>query len=377
MLELPAKRGVGREHRQQYAAHGRSDRSALFVDPQSPSGQLRGVTSILIFGASGYAGLELCGLLGRHPSAVLRGASSDKLRGQRIQRLAPGFSGDLAFIGHAELLEQASGGAVAFLATPAETSLELAPRLLAKGTRVIDLSGAFRLRDASLYPTWYGFTHTAPELLSRAHYGLPELFPLAPATTTLVANPGCYATAAALAAAPLVLGQLIELDQPLILDGKSGVTGAGRRSEEAFSFSEVAGTIRPYRLGKHQHVPEIEQCLGGGVQLSFSPHLIPIRRGLLVSGYARARLGVTAAQIQEAFIQRYQGRPFVQVLTETLPEPGPVTHTNVCTVGAHLDPRTRVVSFFGALDNLLKGAAGQAVQNLNLLIGADLSAGLR
>lgn len=334
------------------------------------------MTSILVFGASGYAGLELCGLLGRHPSAVLRGASSGKLRGQRIQQLAPGFAGDLAFIGHDELLEEASSAAVAFLATPAETSLELAPKLLAKGTRVIDLSGAFRLRDPSLYPTWYGFTHTAPELLSRAHYGLPELFTMAPATTTLVANPGCYATAAALAAAPLVLGKLLELDQPLILDGKSGVTGAGRRAEEAFSFSEVADTIRPYRLGKHQHVPEIEQCLGGGVQLSFNPHLIPIRRGLIVSGYARARPGVDAAQVQEAFTKRYQGRPFVRVLTETLPEPGPLVHTNVCSVGAYFDPRTRIISFFGALDNLVKGAAGQAVQNLNLLIGADPSAGL-
>ncbi|MFO0724232.1 MAG: N-acetyl-gamma-glutamyl-phosphate reductase [Myxococcota bacterium] len=327
------------------------------------------MTSILVFGASGYSGLELCASLARHPVGRLVGASSDKLRGQPIRNLAPAAD-DLAFLGHAELLEHAAQGQIAFLATPAETSLDLAPKLLDRGVRVIDLSGAFRLRDASLYPTWYGFTHPRPELLAEAAYGLPELVEW-PVSARLVANPGCYATAAALAAAPLVGGGLIE-DGPLILDGKSGTTGAGRRGEEAYSFSEVADTVRPYRLGLHQHVPEIEQTLAGvGAprQVSFTPHLIPMRRGLLVSGYARARAGVDTAKVRDAYRARYAGRSFVRYLEDRPAEPGPTLHTNVCLVSAYLDMRTGIVSFYGALDNLVKGAAGQALQNLDRLLG--------
>jgi N-acetyl-gamma-glutamyl-phosphate reductase len=249
--------------------------------------------SVLIFGASGYTGLELLRWLDRHPAVELVGASSDRFIGQPIGDQVPGWRGELCFESPVAIEARASTGMVAFLATPSEVSLKLAPVLLARGLLVIDLSGAFRLTDPAAYPRWYGFAHDAPALLREAHYGLPELFGLGlsagdPAAR-LVANPGCYATAAALAVAPL-LG-LLDPAAPLILDGKSGTTGAGRKAEESLLYSEVADTVRPYRLTTHQHTPEIERVLSEvarrPITTLFTPHLVPMRRGLIVSAYLR------------------------------------------------------------------------------------------
>lgn len=338
------------------------------------------MTAVFVFGGSGYSGLELLRILAGHPAARVVGASSDRYAGQRISRHVPGFPGPLAFESHDALFARATDG-VAMLATPHETSRELAPALIERDLRVIDLSGAFRLEDLTAYGEWYGFTHDQAGYVMEAHYGLPELFPWPEGQVRLVANPGCYATAAQLAVGPLVAAGLVE--PQIVLDGKSGVTGAGRKLSDDLLYSEVAESMRPYRLGRHQHTPEIEQGLARlwpsrraeSLSVSFTAHLIPIRRGLLVSAYLRAKPWVDQAAIDAAYEKQYAEAPFVRVLDRP-PEPGPLTGTNLCDVMATLDPRTGTVLAFGALDNLVKGAAGQAVQNLNAMLALDPTCGL-
>jgi N-acetyl-gamma-glutamyl-phosphate reductase len=310
---------------------------------------------VLVFGASGYSGQELLRLLTMHPRARVTAASTSREQ-------------------TGSMLDAASAGQLAFLATPNETSAELAPKLLAKGLRVIDLSGAFRLSDPRAYPEWYGFTHPHPELLSEAHYGLVDLFPT-PERARLVANPGCYATAAALAVAPFV----DQFEGPAIVDGKSGTTGAGKKAEESLLFSEVADNVRAYRVGKHQHTPEIERALSGAakrdIAVSFTAHLIPMRRGLLVSAYLRAKSGVDQASIDAALDRFVASRPSLSKVSRP-PETGRTLYNNRTELGATFDPRTQTIVSFAAIDNLVKGAAGQAIQNLNSMIGMPSETGL-
>lgn len=353
-------------------------RLRIDVDRTGPSRQTRAVTSApvraLIFGASGYSGLELVRWLCGHPHVRLAGLSSDKWAGRDARAEVPALAASLSFVPHEQLLAAVQPGDVVFLATPAETSLALAPQLLARDARVVDLSGAFRLRDTSLYPAYYGFAHHAPELVARAHYGLPELFGPPPADTRLVSNPGCYATAAALAWAPLVRAGLVE--GPVFLDGKSGTSGAGRRGEEAYSYSEIAPTVRTYKPTGHQHIPEIEQSIGATV--TFVPHLIPVVRGLLVTGQARvpaARAGAGGSAVGAALEAAYAAHRFVRVVPKA-PEFVRVVHGNFVELSWAYDTRTETAIVMSALDNLVKGAAGQAIQNLNLLLGLPETTGL-
>lgn len=326
---------------------------------------------VIVFGASGYSGLEVLRILSRHPGVEVRAASSDRWAGLRVAERVRAWPDGLLFASHEAVLEASSAGQVALLATPAETSAHLVPHLLERGVRVVDLSGGYRLRDPEAYVEWYGFEHPAPQILAHAYYGLPELFSV-PRAAQLVANPGCYATAAILAAAPLLRHHLVVPGAPLVADGKSGVTGAGRALKEELLFSEVDESLRPYRVGRHQHTPEIEQALqevgGRPVTMSFNAHLVPMRRGLLVSVYAPLKPGTRQSDVERAYRQTLGGRPFV-TWVDRPPETGRVTHENFAEVGARLDPRTGTVSAFCAIDNLVKGAAGQAVQNLNTLIG--------
>jgi len=334
------------------------------------------VPPVLIFGASGYSGLELLRLLGNHPEVKVVGASSDKYAGEPVRRRVPSFPGALAFEPHEAV--EALSGEIAFLATPAKTSLALAPRLLSRGLRVIDLSGAFRLKDPAAYPTWYGFTHEAAPVLAEAAYGLPEL-PTAAAPGRLVANPGCYATAAIMAVAPFLSAGLIAPGAPIFLDGKSGTTGAGRTLEEGLLHAEVDANLRPYRLLQHQHTPEIEQALtqvaGRTITVSFSAHLIPMRRGLMVSAYLPAAPGTTEEKVQVALQNAYRAHPFVRI-SERPPETGTLTGSNFVELHARYDQRVQAVLAFAAIDNLVKGAAGQAVQNLNRMLNLPETTGL-
>jgi N-acetyl-gamma-glutamyl-phosphate reductase len=341
--------------------------------------------SIGIIGASGYTGIEATRILALHERVELRLVTSDRWAGETLSRRL-GLAGALGALKYAPLeksVELARECEVVLLATPAEYSLEVTPALLAAGVRVVDLSGAFRLKDASLYPTAYGFAHKAPALLAEAVYGLPELFREEVARARLVANPGCYPTAAALGVAPLLKAGLLEPGS-VIVDAASGTTGAGRKGSEDLSFTEVDEDFRAYRVLRHQHTPEIAQTLGRAagraVPTTFTAHLLPLKRGILATAYARLAPGRSAREVQAALQGFYASAPFVTVLG------GPdevnlkqVVGTNRCTVAVAADEggqdpgRVVVVS---AIDNLVKGAAGQAVQNLNFMMGWDEAVGL-
>jgi N-acetyl-gamma-glutamyl-phosphate reductase len=336
--------------------------------------------SVGVVGASGYSGMELVRLLARHPQVSLAFATSDRWVGQTLSaRLGiGGEAGSSAFVGNEAALAAAAKVDVVLLATPAETSLELGPKLLAAGARVIDLAGSFRLRDASQYPRFYNFTHGAPALLADAVYGLPELFRESIPRARLVANPGCYPTAAALSVAPLFRAGLVEADT-LVINAASGISGAGRKATEDYGFMEVDGDFRAYKVLKHQHLPEIEQTLGRvadqAVSLVFTPHLLPVKRGILSTAVATLKPGVTAASVSSAFADAYGKEPLVKLLAS--PEAvrlAEVVNTPRCHLGVAVEGR-RVVAI-SAIDNLLKGAASQAVQNMNLMLGHEETVGL-
>jgi N-acetyl-gamma-glutamyl-phosphate reductase len=330
--------------------------------------------SAAVVGASGYSGLELTRILSRHPHVRLAALFSDRwsdvLAGDRLP-LPPGAEAlRYRALGEAPGLE----ADVAFLATPAEVSLELAPRLLERGVRVVDLSGAFRLLDAAAYPTWYGFPHGSPALLAEARYGLPELARDALGGARLVTNPGCYATGIALALAPLLRAGVVSAEG-IAVAAMSGVSGAGRRASEDYSFCEVDEDLRAYRIGRHQHVPEIEQAVaryaGRCGPIAFTPHLVPIRRGILATCTLRLEKGAGAADLAAAYAKAYAGEPFVKVLAAEQVAVKDVVRTNRCHLGAVADARTGLAIAVSAIDNLVKGAAGQAVQAMNAALGWD------
>ncbi|MEZ4315596.1 MAG: N-acetyl-gamma-glutamyl-phosphate reductase [Polyangiaceae bacterium] len=335
---------------------------------------------VMIVGASGYSGAVAARLVAAHPSLSLGAVTSDKLSGQEARRrLGASMPAGLTFSPNADALALSAEHDLVFLATPAEVSAKLAPQILATThAKIVDLSGAFRLRSAEDYPRHYGFSHPSPELLDSAWYGLPELFGAPPPGTRLVSNPGCYPTATLLAIAPLVRAGLVE-PGGIIVDAKSGVSGAGVQAKEEYSFVEIDEDLRAYKILGHQHTPEIARHLGRAAnvdepRLTFTPHLLPIRRGLMSTCYARPRAGVSAESVHTALLDVYTSSAFVDVVA-----PGEVTlkavaGTNRARVGATANGD--VVVALGSIDNLVKGAAGQALQNANLLLGLDETAGL-
>ena len=333
-----------------------------------------------IVGVSGYAGMELARLLSRHPRFELTFVTTDRWAGKRLaEKMSVGGKvGELVCLSQEEGQGRLGGVDLVFLCTPAEASIELAPRALASGARVVDLSGAFRLAAAD-YPGWYGLTHPRPDLLEHAVYSMPEVTGNAEElrAARLVSNPGCYPTASTMAVLPLLRAGLIE-PGTLVVDAKSGTTGAGRKASEEMSFSEVADDFRAYRVLRHQHTPEIERALelGGvpGARVTFTAHLLPVRRGILATAYGRLRPGVSegdlAAAVARALAGFAEGRPFIRVVAA----PEDVTlkatvGTNRVVLGAKADAGRGVVVSFASLDNLVKGAAGQALQNANLMFG--------
>jgi len=345
-----------------------------------------------VLGASGYVGRELLTLLARHPNAsVVRLISSD-LDGKRpfpIEQAHPTLRGrfsvpclplNLEGLAGSEVLETvaASEVDVIFLATPHETSHEIVPRLLDSGLRVIDLSGAFRLKDTGAYPRWYGFEHRTSEALADAVYGLPELDQGAIAQSKLVSNPGCYATSVILALAPLLRSGWVDVSAGIISDSKSGASGAGRAPSGKLHFPEVNENCRAYGVFSHRHVPEMLQALDiGEKDFLFIPHLLPITRGILSTVYVRLNGQRTLDQVVSLFRQFYEPSPLVRVYEGgSLPEILAVAHTQFVDLGFALDEATRRLIVVSALDNLGKGAAGQAVQNMNLMFGFPQELGL-
>jgi N-acetyl-gamma-glutamyl-phosphate reductase len=339
---------------------------------------IEGKLRVGIVGASGYSGAVATRLVATHPKLALAFATSDRNVGESVAaRLAAAVDAGLRFVPNAEALDHAAACDAVLLATSAEVSARLAPAFADAGKQVVDLSGAFRL-DAEDAKRWYGLEPSAPTWLERAHYGLPELFGAPPARGggRLVANPGCYPTAALLALAPLLREGLIE-PTGIVVDGKSGVTGAGRQSGEAYAFVEIEGDVRAYKVLAHQHGPEIARALAhyaSQVKLTFTAHLLPIARGLLATCYARPRPGATRERVAACLAEAYAGRAFVRAVAPEDVMLKRVVGTNLALVGATADDD--VVVALGAIDNLLKGAAGQAVQNLNAINGWDDALGL-
>jgi len=334
---------------------------------------------VAVVGASGYTGLELTRILARHPHLRLAALHSDRWAGERAGDRLP-LAGEASSLAYRPLDEAArADAAVAFLATPADASAALAPGLLAAGVRVVDLSGAFRLADPAAYPRWYGFEHPAPGLLAEARYGLPELARTGLAGARLVTNPGCYATAIACALAPLVKSGLASPDG-IAVTALSGVSGAGRKTGEDYSFVELDDDFHAYRIGRHQHVPEIEQTVarfaGACGPLAFTPVLAPVRRGILASAALRLTRGATAEDLRRAYVEVFGAEPFVRVLPPERVAVRDVLHTNRVHVGVAVDERAGQALAISAIDNLVKGAAGQAIQALNAAMGWPETDGL-
>ena len=272
----------------------------------------------------------------------------------------------------------AAGLAVVFLATPPEVSLDLAPKMLAAGVKAIDLSGAFRLGTPERFERWYGRPHSVPALLAEAVYGLPEFHREAIRGARLVANPGCYPTAANLAIRPLVEAGVADLRAGIVCDAKSGVSGAGRKPSLNTSFCEVAGNFSAYAVLEHRHVPEILMVSGlAENDLSFTAHLLPVDRGILETVYFRSTTLASAEALLSIYSVRYASEPFVRLYpVGSLPDLRAVSHTNFCDIGVVFDPSSGRGVIVAAIDNLGKGAAGQAVQNMNLMLGLPETAGL-
>jgi N-acetyl-gamma-glutamyl-phosphate reductase len=332
---------------------------------------------IAVLGASGFAGGELIRLLDAHPLADVTFLGAHGSVGRTLAEVHPSLAslrlatevlrGPVA----ADVADEAD---VAFLCLPHGASALLAPSLLEAGVRVIDLAGDFRL-PASAYPDWYGFEHPAADWLAKAVYGLPELFGDQLAGAQLVANPGCFPTSVILGLAPLLSAGLVE-PGTIHVDGKTGLSGAGRSASDAAMYTSSEESVRPYRLPRHQHTPEMERGLelatGFMPGVMFVPHLVPAVRGVVTTAYAGLAPGGTTEAMTASLADAYAGRPFVRVMP-----PGEMVDSkrtrgsNVLELQAVADTRTGTAVVIGALDNLMKGAAGQAIQNLNLILGLD------
>jgi N-acetyl-gamma-glutamyl-phosphate reductase len=331
--------------------------------------------SVGVVGFSGYSGAEAVRILSAHPQCepVLlehradSGDTAKLLRKSTIPR-APATADSVA----------KEGLKVVLLATPPEVSMDLAPKFLDAGAAVIDLSGAFRLRTAERYKQWYKEEHTAPELLAIAAYGLPEYYRECIRAARMISNPGCYPTAANLAIRPLVAAGAIDRAAGIVCDAKSGVSGAGRKPTLKTSFCEVTENFSAYSILKHRHVPEV--LLTSDLEereFSFTAQLIPIERGILEAIYFRMATPMTAAEIIAIYEKQYAGEPFIRLYEPgSVPDLHAVAHTNFCDIGVIADPSTGRCVVISAIDNLVKGAAGQAIQNLNLVLGFDETSGL-
>jgi len=325
-------------------------------------------TAVAIAGATGYAGQELVRLLARHPAARLAVAMSSGAGSpaRPLPALARIWDGAVAPLDVDRLAGEAS---VVFLALPENASAELAPVLVERGARVIDLSGAFRLRDAAARQTFYPATTRIPEGLV---YGTPELQRDRMRGARLISCPGCYPTAAVLALEPLARAGL--LAGTVIVDAKSGISGAGKAPSDRTHFSENHGSVAAYGVFSHRHTPEIEQELG--IPVTFVPHLVPLDRGILETIYASLVPGTSDVQVSAALHGAYENAPFVRLTAASLPEIKHVAHTNFCDIGWRVDERTSRLVLVACLDNLVKGAAGQAVQAFNIALGLDERTGL-
>ncbi|MTI57239.1 N-acetyl-gamma-glutamyl-phosphate reductase [Geosporobacter ferrireducens] len=333
-----------------------------------------------VIGSTGYAGQQLVWFLHRHPQVKISFLSSHNHTGNPFSNTYPNYRNFMQniCIDIHEAEQQLSTIDVLFIALPHGKSFELAKKALALNVKVIDLGADFRLKDAALYKDWYDLDHGCPQLLPEAVYGLPELHRDKIKKANLIANPGCYPTASILALAPLLKEQLV-IEESIVVDAKSGVSGAGRTANIATLYTECSESIKAYGVASHRHTPEIEQELsllnGSSFCISFTPHLVPMNRGILATCYGSLRKKITKEALHDYYQAFYQNEYFVRVI-DTIPETRNVKGSNLCDIGLCIDERTGRVIVISAIDNLIKGAAGQAVQNMNLMFELEEIAGL-
>jgi len=336
-------------------------------------------TRVGIINVTGYTGLELARLLNQHPAVELSSVTGRSAAGQKLGQVLPHFA-SLDMTIEAELGEVD----LAFSAMPHQESAKEIIPLIDRGIKVVDISADFRLNNAREYTSWYGFTHPAPQLLEKAVYGLPELYRSKVVSAQLVANPGCYPTSAILALAPMVKEGLVKPD--IIIDSKSGISGAGRTLSLQTHYSEANEDVTAYALGGHRHLPEIIQELkllnpGWSPSVTFVPHLVPMTRGILTTAYATVVSGKISGskkvigELRQLYLDFYAGEPFVKV-TEAPPHTKHTWGSNLCLIYPTFDERTGRVIVISCIDNLVKGAAGQAIQNMNLMLGIPETTGL-
>jgi len=336
------------------------------------------MVQIGIVGASGYSGAELLRLLSMRAdvsiSRVVAGASA----GKRVDEVYPAFSrlSDHSF--EAFDPEQLEGLDVVFVALPSGEGMRVVPQLMDRVDRIIDLGGDFRLADVGLYEKFYGHKHVATELLGKAVYGLSELNKVQIASACLVANPGCYPTSALLPLLPVLKAGIVST-RGIVINSLSGISGAGRSASVEMSFAEVNENIRAYKVGNHQHIPEIqsvlEQATGEKIGLSFVPHLVPLTRGIYTTIHAELATSCSAEDILSVYSDFYADAPFVR-LRQGIPQIKDVTYSNFCDIGFAVEPRTNQLIVMSTIDNLVKGAAGQAIQNMNIMLGLPEETGL-
>ena len=331
-----------------------------------------------IVGGTGYTGVELLRLLAQHPEANVRAITSRKDAGTRIADMFPSLRGryDLAFVDPAEANLKTCK--VVFFATPHGVAMAQARELVEAGVRIIDLAADFRIKDPAVFEQWYGMPHSCPELLAEAVYGLPEMKREAIREARIVGNPGCYPTSVQLGFVPLLEAGVVDAEH-LIADCKSGVSGAGRKAELGLIFSEASDNFKAYSLKGHRHHPEIVQGLGNActtpVRLVFTPHLTPMIRGIHATLYAR--LTQPGVDLQSLYEKRYAGEPFVDVMPPgSTPDTRSVRAGNMCRIAVHRPQGGDIAVILAVEDNLVKGAAGQAIQNMNLMFGLPETTGL-
>lgn len=333
-----------------------------------------------IIGASGYAGAETARLLANHPNVEIKYLASKSYAGKLFGELYPGHACEDYLLSDIDIKKICEASDVVFTALPHGISSQTGIALNEYDVKIIDLSGDFRYDDVALYEKWYQVQHPSPELMKSATYGMSEIYKDEIKNAKFVANPGCYTTCGILTLYPLVENNLID-DKTIIYDAMSGVSGAGRKPSNPLHFCEVEGNAKAYKIANHKHTSEIEEKIsiaaGKDVKISFTPHLIPVKRGILGTFYATLKNGVTADDINKAYNDKYSNQPFIKLLGEGMtPELKQVVGSNSLITGFVIDERLNRIIVVSVIDNLIKGAAGQAVQNMNIMFDIDETIGL-